>query len=188
MSMDGKEKKTPKRWAYLNAFALDDEGNYGYCGASYAYNSATISRKRFLVRLWTAGILAAGAVIAAGCIPAPGMDNSFYVILPYVGEVAFAGSLIWALVRMTAAGDPLRSYIYESTVEKIPGRAVATMVFAGIGLVGGIVNLILRGVQHPIWSIIMFFVLKLLAGISTYVIKSSIMCVEWRKQTHRLGI
>lgn len=182
--MGGEEKKKSRRYDHLSSIIMDEDGNYGYHGATYAYSSPDKSRRSFLVKLWTAGIIAACCTVAVGCIPAPGMSNSFYVILPYVGEVAFVGSLIWALVRMTAGGDPMRSYVYEATVEKIPGRAVGAMVFGAIGLLGGLADVFIKGFSGPIWGAIVFFALKLLVVTSAYMIKLNIICANWRKDTN----
>ena len=184
MAGEAKQKNRSGRRAHLNSFVLNAEGDYGYQGISYAFEGQGKSRKRFFIELWILGALAAAATILAGCIPAPGMDDCFYVLLPYLGEVAAVGRLIWALIRLTAGGDPLRAYVFEATVEKIPRRAVTSMVFAGIGAVGCIIFLIFQEFQGPIWGKVLFFVLKLLVLVTMVMIKCRVLCAGWRKQTH----
>ena len=182
MAGEKKKRQGPKRWAHLNSFFMEEDGSYGYHGAVYAYDGPEKSRKAFLLALWLLAALVAGAVIFAGCIPAPGMDNCFYVLLPYLGEVTAAGSLVWGLSRMTAGGDPLRAYVFEATVEKLPRRAAATMIFAGIGAIGCIIFLLCQVFAGPIWTIIGFFGLKLLVIVSAFMIKCKMVSAKWRKQ------
>ena len=46
---------------------------------------------------------------------------------------------------ITAGGDPLRAYVYEATVLKIPRRAWVAMIGAAATLVGGIVYVASQG-------------------------------------------
>lgn len=46
-----------------------------------------------------------------------------WLLLPYMAGLLAAGYAVYLLVRLTAAGEPLRAYIHEQTVLK--RRAVA---------------------------------------------------------------
>ena len=73
--MAGKKKG---RRAHLDAFKKNEKGEYIYTGKQYAFDETNIKWKTAAIRLgavWTAMM---AAMIANGCIPAPGMANCFY--------------------------------------------------------------------------------------------------------------
>ena len=58
----------------------------------------------------------------------------------------YAGYL---LVRLTAAGEPLRAYLHEQTVQKLPGSCLLAAVFAAITAAAQLVQLALEGQNLP---------------------------------------
>lgn len=154
------EKKRRGRRDYLNDFRQNAAGEYLYTGEHYAFVEQGRSRRRFLTELWLLCGGALAAAVAAGCIPAAGMDGCFYVLIPYVVGLMAAVSLCWGLGRLTAGGDPLRAYVYQETVEKLPGRAALTAAAAGVTLTGTAIHLILLGFEGKFWSSVLFLVLE----------------------------
>lgn len=140
---------------YLNDFARQENGQYVYAGAFYAWGS---DRKKSLLRLWTIAFGMAVCAVTGGCIPAAGMDNTFYVIIPFALEILAVASVWWALVRLSFAGDPMRGYLYEGTVEKLPVRVWLTLICAALGLIAVTVFLCLHGfVGKAFWTVIFYF-------------------------------
>ena len=140
-----KEKKKKGRRAYLNDFQKNGAGGYVYKGDLYQYTDGEKKRKKDLLTLW---VWYAGAVIfgiMAGCLPVEGLGRSAFVLLPYLVEMGGLAAVGWALCRITAGGDPLRAYVYEATVLKIPRRAWVAMIGAAATLVGGIVYVASQG-------------------------------------------
>ncbi|MGM9537966.1 MAG: hypothetical protein ACI3VN_06500, partial [Candidatus Onthomonas sp.] len=154
------EKKRQGRRSYLNDFQQNAAGEYLYTGAHYTFVEQGKNRRRFLTELWLLCGVALAAAVAGGCIPGSGMDQCFYVMLPYAAGLVGAISLCWGLGRLTAGGDPLRAYVYEQTVEKLPGRAMVTAVMAGLTLLGSLVRLILSGFSGKVWGSLLFFALE----------------------------
>ena len=146
-----------KHKEYLNDFKRQENGQYVYEGAFYAWNG---DRKKSLLRLWLIGLGMMASAVAGGCIPAAGMDNTFYVIIPFMLEVIFAASVLWALVRLTAAGDPMRGYLYEGTVEKLKPRSWFVLVTAALGVIAVTVFLCLHGFGGKIFWTIIYYLLK----------------------------
>lgn len=66
--------------------------------------------------VWIMAAALALAVVAGGCIPAPGMQNCFYVLLPYLGEVVAAASVVWALAKLGTDWREVREYNYEKAL------------------------------------------------------------------------
>ena len=104
-------------------------GEYVYTG-KYLKFQGEKSRKRSLMELWGLTVPMAVCVIAGGCIPAPGTQNTFYVLLPMMVEIILAVSCLWLLGQVTLGGDPMKEYVYHDSAEKLPGRLLATAVFA----------------------------------------------------------
>ena len=134
------EKKRQGRRAHLNDFYRDVAGNYVYTGTCYVCRAADGERAALLRRLWLLT-----AVLAGGCISAPGMSRCFYVLLPYAAEVGLTGSVVWAMTRWQAREYPMREYVYRATVQALPGRCLAEAVLAGAGIIAETMYLILSG-------------------------------------------
>jgi hypothetical protein len=173
------EKKRRGRRAHLDEFYRDLSGSYIYTGAHYIYMDEGIPLKKALAVLWALAAAMAVLTVLGGCIPASGMKNSFYQIIPYILEVAAVGSIVWALVRLTRSGDPLRAYIYEATVKALPGRAVLAIIAAGLGFCGTVLHLILRGAEGQIAATILYLIFKLLIAGGAVSIRKYLQKLTW---------
>lgn len=118
------------RKSALEHYQVNAGGEYVYTGKYLRYQGE--SRRRALLTLWVICVPMAAAAVACGCIPAPGMVNTFYTLLPLMVELVLAVSCLWSLGQITAGGDPMKEYVYRDSVERLPGRLTATMVFAGL--------------------------------------------------------
>ena len=76
---EGKERRG--RRDHLNDFYRDVSGNYVYTGTCYVCRAAEKERTALLRRVWLLTAVMAAAVVAGGCISAPGMDRCFDVLL-----------------------------------------------------------------------------------------------------------
>ena len=139
------EKKRRGRRAHLNDFYRDVSGNYIYTGTCYVCTAAPQERTARLRRLWLLAAVMVVSVVTGGCIPAPGMGGSFYLLLPYMAEVGLTGSIVWAMTRWQAREYPMRAYVYKATVKALPGRCMAEAVLAGAGAAAEVVYLLLSG-------------------------------------------
>ena len=176
-------KKNPKRRgsrAYLADFQKTASGTYVYTGATYVYaKNADRSRRRTLQLLWLwCAVLVAG-VLVPGCVPAGGMLNCAYVILPFSGELICAVCTVWAVVRLSVNRDPLREYVYRATVEALPRRAVATAIFAAAACVGEIVFVLL----HTPGSVIGWLLAAWMAitAAASLLLRRTIRAAKWNK-------
>ena len=106
--MAEKSKKRGGRRAHLNDFHVNLAGDYVYTGAHYSYVDQGRSRDRVQRELLGLSVAVMLAVVAGGCSDAPAMLNCWYVILPYICEAAAAVSVIWAVLRLRKAEEPIR--------------------------------------------------------------------------------
>ena len=176
------EKKRKGRRAYLSDFQKSISGEYIYTGAVYAYSDVSgKTRQQTMAGLWLAGGVTFIAAAIQGCIPAGGMLNCFYVLLPFAAELICACSAIWALVRLSSGHDPIREYVFIATVEALPGRAVLTACFAAAALIGETVFLLLHPAERSAagW---LLCVLMAAAIVSALILRREILAAHWEKQ------
>lgn len=158
------EKKKGRR-AHLEAFKKNEKGEYIYTGKMYAFDEKNIKWKTAVIRLGVVWAALMAMMIINGCIPAPGMANCFYVLLPYAAQVVAAASLGTALFSMISAGNPMREYQYEAAVKKIPLRAQLSAAFAGVNMLGEIIYLVQNGTGNVLGMAALFLVLEAAACI-----------------------
>ena len=139
------EKKRRGRRDHLNDFYRDVSGNYVYTGVCYGHTGGVRANTALLRRLRLMAAVRAAAVLAGGCISAPGVGRCFYVLLPYAAQIGVTGSIVWAVARWQVREYPLREYIYCATVQALPGRCLAQAVLAGVGLAAETLYLLLSG-------------------------------------------
>jgi len=173
------EKKRKGRRAYLEDFKPNAAGEYIYYGAHYAWGGG---RKRTLARLWLLSAASFCVSLANGCIPGTGMDGRPYVVLPYVAALIGAFSQLWAVGRLSSGGDPLREYVYEATVKKLPLRAVLTAVCAGVAILGELAGVVLTQFSGGILFAILFMALETVVLAASFLLRRTILRLEWTKK------
>lgn len=179
--MADKAKKRRGRKAYLADFQPNSRGDYEYNGALYRYTTQSKSLQKALAQLWAFEALQLICTVIAGCLPAAGMDNTFYLLLPYTATLLLAVSTCWALVRLTAGGNPLREYVYQASVKKLPLRTLLTAVFAGITAVGEILRLVLHGFDGKEGATALFFMLIFTILACSIALRRLILHLSWAK-------
>lgn len=176
-------KKRGKRGenSYLNDFHPNLAGEYIYDGALYACQSDPDTQKKSRRRLWGCTALLLLAALLSGSIPAPGMQNCFYVILPFLGELIAAVSVVWAVVKLGRDWNAVREYVYERTVPALPGRALCVAAFAAAGILCELLYVILSGHGGQLFYAFLFVILKVISLICALTIRRKLKCLNWAK-------
>ena len=173
------KKKSRGRRAYLEDFRRSASGEYIYQGAHYSRKGG-LSRSGHLARLWPAGAVLILCAAARGCIPSAGMAGgiiaSFYVIIPYICELLCAVSVVWALVRFSANGEPLRAYVYRATAEILPVRAAFAAAFAAAAFIGEVVFCATHG-----WEGVPLIALHAAACAAALLVRRFSKAQQWEK-------
>lgn len=176
------EKKKKGRRAYLEYFKKDDDGKYVFQGDYYTYQPEEgRTLRQELIRMWILCLIMFVSIVAVGCITAPGMDRSFYVLTPYVVELIGGIRVCLALGKLTAGGNPMKNYTYEGSVTELPQRTVFTMVWVAVSLVGETVFLCRSGSEGKILGMVLFFLLEILAGVSLFLFRRISLRMKWSK-------
>lgn len=157
-----------KKWSYINDFKMTADGTYSYFGDWYALEDRSHYRKVYTI----IGITVLGAVLlvfGSGLINAAGMNNTFYVILPYVGEICCAFALAWKTVRVLYEGEKLKEYTYTTAYEPLPLIATLLSVFSMLAFFGSVVFLSLHGFGGKTFLSVLYLVLKVVtASVSVF--------------------
>lgn len=175
------KKKSGGRREYLNDFRVNTNGEYVYMGKMYIYRQQKKSFKKAVCEIWAICIVAVAGLIVNGCIPAAGTGNCPYVILPYIASLLSFVSVCWALCRLTCAGENMREYIYNATVEKIPLRTGAAAVCAAVSFAGEIIYLALNGSDNNIIYSVLFLTFEMFSAVSSLIIKYLVSLQMWSK-------
>ena len=177
----GEQHKKHNRREHLNDFHLNVAGEYVYDGALYACQSSEEKQHRIKRAVWGMVAILIVAVIAGGCIPAPGMQNCFYVLLPYLGEVVAAASVVWALAKLGTDWREVREYNYEKSVAVLPVRTVVAAGFAALGIVcEGIFFFTNKPADKALFALL-YVLLKLIVLLCALGVRAKIMQAEWDK-------
>ena len=91
----------------------------------------------------------------------------------------FAFVQIWKLYRLTDGGDPVRDYVWTSTVKPLPVLSILTATFAGVAMVAELVNLFLPGFSGRIYAAILYILLELLVFAASMALRRLILRLEW---------
>lgn len=154
--MSQKKQKNARK-SHLNDFHRDESGSYAYQGAHYR-------RETSLTPVLIFSLSALTATVLAGFLPFEPILNTFYVILPFLGEIICAGFLVWFVGRAASHREVLREYVYRKTILRIVPFCTALCVFGLITLCTAAVFLLLHGVRDVLLTLL--FVVCTLAAIA----------------------
>ena len=126
------DKKPRGRRPWLDEIQLGGDGQYAYRGSHMKFGGDEAALRRFRL---TTGVLTAClavCVAATGCLNVGGLDNTVWVLVPYMLEVVFTAALAWSAVRLLLQGSVVRSYIFKQTSKRLPVLAVIDAAAAAI--------------------------------------------------------
>lgn len=177
------EKKRRGKREHLKDFYKDVSGKYVYGGALYTCNLPDAERKRNLRQMWFCCGSAFVALIVAGCIPAAGMAEGFLVLPFYLGTIISVGMVCWALWELCDGGDPMREYVYNASVEKMPRRCEFGMVLGGLCLGGLVIHLMFSGLKDAeLWATVFFVAIQFWTVIGMTFVKKLLKRMKWTKK------
>ncbi len=162
--MAGEKKKRPFRKEYLNDFVQAPDGQYVYTGPHTVYAGGDARRRREVSVLWLCSLVPAALLVVHGLLPNGGMTGRPQLLLPYAAELIALFVLVWKLVRATAGGARLRTYVYEETYRQLPVYAAAAAIAACAGLIGIAATLIAGAFEGSDVSLAVFIVSQVMTA------------------------
>jgi len=177
-------KRTERREAKLQGIIQDVEGNVIYTGDLWRIadsdKAGSGARQRIILIACMAALTA--IVIGSGCIDAKNAMASFYVVLPYIGEVSALFGLAWNAVKLLAPADGVRTFVMEHTRPRITGACRILSVFALAGLLFSAIYLIRHGAGGNTADGIAYLMLKAAAAALSAWFGSRVAATEWEKK------
>ena len=145
--MAGKGGRKEKREAKLRDIMQDAQGNVVYTGDLYRISESSEAggKQRQKMLLILGLVLLVLIVTGSGCIDADNAMGSFYVVLPYIGEVSALFGLVWNAVKILYPSDGVRTYVLEHSRSRIPAACRILSVFAVISFVLSLIYMIRNG-------------------------------------------
>ena len=172
---------TKKKSETVNAVKPGADGKYVFGGDHYLFRGEYKSHK---ARVLILSFASAALWIFGGCIPAPGMMNCFWVIIPYfIALLISLGALLWASFRMIFYGERLRDYVYRATVQSIPKRSVAAVICAAASFAAGTVFIIIYGTGDRAVFAVLELVSTAAVAVLAYFLGKTVKAGTWEKET-----
>lgn len=81
------------------------------------------------------------------------------MLLPYIVALVAAFSCLWTISELTGGGEPMRQYVHDATVLKLPGRAMIAAVAAVLCILGQAIYCILHS-GGTVGVLLAFFLLE----------------------------
>jgi len=171
--------KYSKKSQYLNEYKLDENGKYVYRGKYFSIDGNTNEIKSTYIRVWVYFSVIFAAIIGSGCINAAGMNNSFYVIIPYIAEVVLLFAYGLSFFKLFAKGYRVKEYNYSVSFKKLSPASMGIAVTAAISFICSLVFIIINGFDNQIIGCILYLLLKIFVICSAFVNSRYVGSLKW---------
>ena len=172
--------KNPKKWDYINDFKLTADGKYTYMGDYYSPEGDRSYKQVYIQYIFIACICTA-LVIASGLINAAGMNNTFYVILPYVAQVCSVFALVWKTIRVVSSGEKVKAYVYETAVVRLTPALMSLFVCSLITFFASLLFIILNGTENKTILCISYLILQAVTAAVSFTSRLYCRKIKWVK-------
>ncbi len=172
--------KNPKKWDYINDFKLTADGKYTYMGDYYSPEGDKPYKQLYIQYIFIAFICTT-LVVASGLINAAGMNNTFYVILPYVAQVCSVFALVWKTIRVVSSGEKVKAYVYETAVQRLTPALMSLFVFNLITFSGSIIFIIFNGTENKTILCISYLILQAVTAVVSFISRLYCRKIKWVK-------
>lgn len=167
-----------RKKARLRDITSDADGNVSYTGQLYRLVRSEGHPGRAEIALCV--VITAVLVAASGLIDADNAIGSFYVIIPYIGEVSAMFFLAWNSAKVLASSD-VRQYVRDEASPRITGSCRMLTVFAVIGLAMSALYLILNGTGDKPAGSFVYLALKCAAAAAAEVCRRLFIKADWEQ-------
>ena len=167
--------------SYLDDYQINEQGEYEFQGVLYRWEVPE-KRKEVIRSLWLFLTAAAVLMLAAGCIPAPGVNNMFYLLLPYAIGLGFCVWSAMALGRMSAEADPMREHVFKTSAGRLPVIFLLAAMMGIICVIAEAVHLVMHTGEGKILYGILFIVMEAAAVFLLITGRRTLRGLSWRRE------
>ncbi len=121
------EKEKQKKQLYRKK-----DGKYEYIGNLRRHTGSEAELKKTKLILWLCAAPALICAIASGCIPATGMVDNLFVLIPFAVGICVLLFLCARLAEFTLTGSEIREELYEKCVPSFGAQATVIEIAAFI--------------------------------------------------------
>lgn len=171
--------KYSKKSRYLNEYKLDENGKYVYKGRYFSIDDSPERIKSVYIKAWIFNIILIAAVIGSGCINAAGMNNTFYVIIPYIAEVAMLFAYSYNSFRLFSKGYRIKEYIYKTAFNKLSPFSMGIAIASAIGFICSLIYLITNGFDNQVVACISYLAFKLFVFFFAFATSRFAASLKW---------
>ncbi len=172
---------SPKRFEQLGEETSIINGRHVYTGKVHEYaDDNPVEFEVMIKRMLAYSAAASVPAVAAGCLRAPGLINTWWVIIPYGAYVLTALAMLLGSVRLLVNEKPLIDRIYKRTAQMLPPRCGAHALFSCILILTYFINLLVSGDDSfDLWQCILLPVLVICSGIIAYCAYRFVKNIHW---------
>ncbi|MCH5199893.1 MAG: hypothetical protein J1F60_02945 [Oscillospiraceae bacterium] len=183
MEKQEKARKKRGRAARAELYVPQAGGGYRYIGKYYAFSQGQrLDAKRYLLFRTGLSVLSLLLVLGSGLLNSPGMHNTFYVIIPFVGSFLCAVACVWAGGRAMYYGASLKEYVYGATIVRLKGLTVFQAVLSFLAAAGEAALFFLSAEEErKLLLMLAFSGLQLLAAAASLVSRRLGSLYKWEK-------
>ena len=171
-------RKRKYKWDFLNDFKPDKDGKYEYTGSIYVYSKDEFQRKRDYARQWALLGIAICSSVGSGFIDAGGIVNTYYVIIPFLGEIICLFTLAHYHFKLLISSE-VREYNYSRSQPRIPIAISIFAFFSVVGFAASLIFCIITGFEGGAVKNIIYLVLKAFNLIIALIYRKSFYRLEW---------
>ena len=143
--------KKKGRRAYLDDYEAKEDGSYAYTGLLWRWAEPE-QRAGFLREARTLLGVAIACSLGAGFVPAPGVGNAFFVLVPYVISIVGLSLSCVCVWRVMREGECLRNHVYVSAGQRLRAWLIVGALAAGLSAIGELICVLAGGggVEAPL--------------------------------------
>ena len=164
--MPGKEKKKKRRGRryYLNDFHLVGS-EYVYRGNMYAFDGGQRERRRFLTLITLGSFVSLLTAAGQEVFPPVEMSDSLFTTIPWLLQMIAVCTVIWGVYKLLRGNDPMREYVYEKSVKKLPVRLLISMAASFVTFASEAIYIVIKGFGRSAVNTVMRPSLALVNGL-----------------------
>ena len=169
---------------YLDDYQINEQGEYEYQGFLFRWEVPE-KRKGVLRSLWLCLTAAAVLMVAAGCFPVPGVNNKFYLLLPYAAGLGFCVWSAMALGRMSTEADPMREHVFKTSAGRLPVLFLLAALTDIICVIAEVVHLVVFAGEGKVLYGILFALLEAAAAVLLIAARRKLGGLKWIREGDR---